>query len=247
MTDTDGENKPPSDNAPNANERLVLPLLIPVIAFLFSILIIYGLSRIFLELNTIKIGDVTMATPFAISVSLFILFAAWYLASNRKVHMWQTASLGLLAVIVITGGAIWAAVDDRGEGDEAHAANGETTPEVTAEAGQVLVDLTESDWVVSATPDSSAPGEITFSVSNVGSILHNLRVVRSELPPESLPLDETGLSVDEDQVDVVTETDDLLPDEAAETAAALEAGNYVLICNIAGHYDAGMFTAFTVQ
>lgn len=247
MTDTDDANKPPSDSGPDANERLLLPLLIPVMVFLFSVLVIYGLSRIYLELNTITVGDVTMATPLAIGVSLFILFAAWYLASNRKVHMWQSASLGLIAVVAITGGAIWAAVDDRGEGDEAHAANGETTPEVTVEAGQVLVDLTESDWVVSATPDSSAPGEITFSVSNVGSILHNLRVVRSELPPDSLPLDETGLSVDEDQVDVVTETDDLSPDEAADAAAALEAGSYVLLCNIAGHYTAGMYTAFIVQ
>lgn len=249
MTDTEDTNLPHSDETPDVDvgERLVLPLLLPVMVFLFAILVIYGLSRIFLELNTIKIGDVTMATPAAIGVSLYILFAAWYLASNRRVAMWRTASLGMVAVVAVTGGAIWAAVDDRDEGEEHLANSGETTPEATAEPGQVLISLTESDWVVSASPDSVEAGEITFAVTNVGSTLHNLRVIRTDLPPDALPLDSTGLIVDEDEVNVVAEAIDLFPDESTETVATLEPGNYVLICNIAGHYDAGMSVGFTVQ
>lgn len=247
MTDTEDPNLPHSDETPDVGERLVLPLLLPVMAFLFAVLVIYGLSRIFLELNTIKIGDVTMATPAAIGVSLYILFAAWYLASNRRVPMWKTASLGMVAVVALTGGAIWAAVDDRDEG-EGHLVNGgETTPEATAEPGQVLVDLTESDWLVTASPESAEAGEITFAVSNVGSILHNLRVIRTDLPPDALPLDATGLAVDEAEVNVVAESADLLPDESDQAVANLEAGSYVLICNIAGHYDAGMSVGFTVE
>ena len=65
MTDTNDTNSPASDDAPDVGERLVLPLLRPVIVFLFVILLIYGLSRIYLELNDITIGTVTMATPLA--------------------------------------------------------------------------------------------------------------------------------------------------------------------------------------
>ncbi len=234
-----------ADDTPDTGDRLALPLLIPVIVFLFAILVIYGLSRIYLELNTIRIGDVTMATPLAIGVSLFILFAAWYMASNRRMPMWQTAAIGMVAVVAVTGGAIWAAVDDRGE-DEARAANGgEPTPTAPVVEGQVLVGLTEADWVVSASPGSAAAGEITFAVSNTGSIGHNLRVVRTDLAADGLPSD--GIAVDETELDVVAETPDLGPGESDEIAATLEAGSYVLICNIAGHYDAGMTTAFTVQ
>lgn len=230
----------------DVSERLAIPLLIPVIAFLFAVLVIYGLSRIYLELNDIKIGDVTMATPLAIGVSLFILFSAWFLASNRRVPMWQTASLGMVAVIAITGGAIWAAVDDRGE-DEHVENGGEPTPVATTKEGQVLVGLTEADWVVSASPDSVPAGDVTFAVTDEGSILHNLRVIRTDLRPDALPLDDAGLAVDEGQVDVVADSADLGPGESVEVIGTLESGSYVLICNIAGHYGAGMFTAFTVQ
>ena len=35
--------------------------------------------------------------------------------------------------------------------------------------------------------------------------------------------------------------------ETASDTFTLEAGEYVLICNIAGHYAGGMFTGFTVE
>ena len=246
MADLDEAPKDDTDESEDTSERLAIPLLLPIIVFLFAVLVIYGLSRIYLELNDIKIGDVTMATPLAIGVSLFILFSAWFLASNRRVPMWQTASLGMVAVVAITGGAIWAAVDDRGE-DEHEPNGGEPTATVTMAEGQVLVGLTEADWVVSASPDSVPAGDITFVVTDEGSIPHNLRVIRTDLPPDALPLDDAGFAVDEGQVNVVAETVDLRSNESLEVAATLEAGSYVLICNVPAHYGAGMFTAFTVQ
>ena len=246
MADHDEAPRDAGGGSPDVSERLALPLLVPVIVFLFAVLVIYGLSRIYLELNDIKIGTVTMATPLAIGVSLYILFSAWFLASNRRVPMWQTASLGMVAVVAITGGAIWAAVDDRGE-DEHVENGGEPTPIVAVEEGQVLIGLTEADWVVSASPDSVPAGDITFVVTDEGTIPHNLRVIRTDLSPDALPLDDAGFAVDEDQVNVVAETGDLISGESEEVTETLEPGSYVLICNVPAHYGAGMFTAFTVQ
>ena len=105
MADGDSPEQEHTSEPPDVHGRLALPLLIPVIAFLFAILLIYGLSRVFLELNETSIGDVTMATPAALGVSIFILFAAWHMASNRRMQQWQVVMIGSLAVAALTGGA----------------------------------------------------------------------------------------------------------------------------------------------
>ena len=40
---------------------------------------------------------------------------------------------------------------------------------------------------------------------------------------------------------------DLNPEASELVTAELTAGAYVLICNVASHYQSGMHTAFTVQ
>lgn len=234
-----------SDSSDETTERLWLPLLIPVVVILFAILVIYGLSRIYLELNTIEVGDVTMATPLAIGVSLFILLSAWYLATNRRVPIWQTASIMMVAVVALTGGAIWAAVDDRG--DEDHVDSGEPTPAATVVAGQVQVALHDPDWAVTANPSTISADGPTFVVENQGTLIHNFRVVQTDLADDQLPLDDTGLQVDEANLNVVASTEDFQPPDVVEVMASLEPGNYVLFCNIAGHYESGMHTTLTVE
>ncbi len=242
------QNGDPQDGStPDVGDRLVLPLLIPVIAFLFAVLVIYGLSRIYLELNTISIGDVTMATPLAIGVSLFILFSAWYLASNRRVPMWQTASIGMVAVVAVTGGAIWAAVDDRGEDEHEPVANGEPTATAEVPPGTIEVGLIDPNWAVTASPAAVPAGDLTLTVENQGSLIHNLRVIRTDLAADQLPLDSTGFAVDEDNLNVVLSVAELSSGQSEDSDVTLEAGGYVLICNVPGHYDSGMRIALTVE
>ncbi len=241
------QNGDPRDRStPDVGDRLVLPLLIPVIAFLFAVLVIYGLSRIYLELNTISIGDVTMATPLAIGVSLFILFSAWYLASNRRVPMWQTASIGMVAVMAVTGGAIWAAVDDRGEGGEEHVGD-EPTATVVVDEGTIAVGLIDPDWAVTASPAVVPAGDLTLTVENQGNLIHNLRVIRTDLPADQLPIGPDGFSVDEDNLNVVLSVAELNSGDSEDSNVTLEAGGYVLICNVPGHYESGMRIALTVE
>ena len=247
MADGDNPEQEPTDEDPDVHGRLALPLLVPVIAFLFALLVIYGLSRVFLELNETSIGDVTMATPAALGVSLFILFAAWYMASNRRMQQWQVVMIGSLAVAALTGGAIWAAVQGGGE-TEVSANGGAETPvaETPAPDGTISVSLIDPAWAVEVTP-ASAAGPTTFVISNDGTAVHNLRVIRTDLDADSLPLDDSGFLVDEEQVNVVASVNELERGESTELAVDLESGSYVLICNIAGHYDFGMRTGFTVE
>jgi len=110
----------PPDAAAEATERLALPLLIPLGIMAFALLVIYGLSRIYLEVSN------EVATGLAAGIALGILLVAWYIASRPSVPGWQIASIGVLATALLAGGAIFAVVED----DEGEAL--EETPTATA-------------------------------------------------------------------------------------------------------------------
>src|SRR3990170_3403861 len=187
------------------HERLALPLLIPAVVFLFAVLVIYGLSRIYLELNEWEYKDVRMATPAAIGVALAILFVSTYLASRRTVSGVQIAFVMGIGAALLTGGAIWAAVHED-KGTEGQVVG--PTPTVPASGtpvapGAVQVQLLDGPFAVTTDPASTAAGSVTFSVTNAGTIPHNLRVIMTELDPAALPVDSATFSVDESQVDVI--------------------------------------------
>ncbi len=71
---------------------------------------------------------------------------------------------------------------------------------------------------------------------------------KTTLDPAQLPIDASGFQVDEAKVDVVASGKDLDP-KASETVTAnnLQAGSYVLFCNIPSHYQSGMHVLFAVQ
>lgn len=229
--------------AHKVHERLAIPLLVPAVVFLFAVLTIYGLSRIYLDLNQYNIGDVTMATPLAIGVSLAILGGAMFLAARPR-PLWQLGALGLVAVALLTGGSIWAAVHDEEQPEHAVANGGQETP---VPGGGIQVGLHDPDFALSVDPDSTASGAITFDIANEGGLIHNFRAIKTDLAPDALPLDADGFMVDEAQVDVVATHEEIPSGTSVTLDADLEAGSYVLICNIPTHYDAGMHAAFTVN
>jgi uncharacterized cupredoxin-like copper-binding protein len=50
----------------------------------------------------------------------------------------------------------------------------------------------------------------------------------------------------EDQVKMLGETDELQPNATKSIELTLAPGNYLLVCNVPGHYAAGMTLPFTV-
>jgi uncharacterized cupredoxin-like copper-binding protein len=227
-----------SDEQREVHRRLWLPILIPAIIFLFAVLVIYGLSRIYLELNRVEVGNVTLATPLALGVSLAILGIGVYLASRPSVPVWQYIGIGVVAALALTGGSIAAAVIEDEEHEEVVNGGGPTPPP----PGSVAVELLDT-LQINVTPDTEPAGPVTFLVKNVGS-LHNFHVIQTDLPPDGLPTD--GAQVALDQLTVVGETEDLSAGEEVTVETELQPGPYVLICNIAGHYQSGMHAAFTV-
>ncbi len=108
----------------------------------------------------------------------------------------------------------------------------------------VGVDLTEAPPSVTPSVATVAAGSVTFEAENVGGIQHELVVIRTDLAADALP--QSGDTVDVSGLDVLGDTDAIDSGASEALTVDLAAGNYVLICNVPGHYGLGMRTAFTV-
>ena len=124
-----------------------------------------------------------------------------------------------------------------------------------ADAGGTTVSVTLQEWAVLPDPSSATAGDVTFSITNEGpEDIHEFVVIATDLAPGELPTDEAG-AVDEsgEGIEVSGEVEDIPVGETQELTLSLDAGNYVLICNIysededEAHYAMGMYTAFTVN
>src|SRR3990172_549253 len=91
----------PETPAEEAGRRLALPLLMPMGALAFVLLVIYGLSRVYLEVS----GDA--ATGLAAGIALGILGVAWILAANPQIQAGHIISVFVVAAAVLAGGAIY--------------------------------------------------------------------------------------------------------------------------------------------
>ena len=90
-------------------------------------------------------------------------------------------------------------------------------------------------------------GSVRFDVTNWSrSIVHEVLVGAVDTPAAQLPYDYTQAKVIEDQVKVLGDTSELQPNASHALDLTLAPGSYLLICNVAGHYAAGMATPLTV-
>jgi uncharacterized cupredoxin-like copper-binding protein len=125
----------------------------------------------------------------------------------------------------------------------------------TAPAGGGTVEVTLQEWAVVPVADSATAGSVTFRVSNTGpEDEHEFVILKTDLDPGALPTDETGAVTEAGEgIEVVDEIEGIPVGEAQELTATLDAGKYVLLCNIydetekEAHYKMGMRIAFTAN
>ena len=128
------------------------------------------------------------------------------------------------------------------------------TPTPAGADGATTLAVTLQEWAVLPASDSAPPGEITFEVTNDGpEDIHEFVILRTDLDPADLPTDENGAVTEGGEgIEVIDEIEDIPVGETQELTATLEAGSYILLCNIwdeeegEAHYTMGMRTAFTV-
>ena len=86
---------------------------------------------------------------------------------------------------------------------------------------------------------------MTFSITNTGTTIHEFVVLKTGVAEGALPpsADEPGKADEPGHID---EVEDIAPGATAKLTVTLDPGAYVIICNMPGHYAAGMHTSFTV-
>lgn len=95
-------------------------------------------------------------------------------------------------------------------------------------------------------PDAKT-GPLRFEVTNWSrSTLHEMLIIAVDHADAQLPYDASSGRVPEDQVRVLGDTGDMQPNETKMLDVTLAPGTYLLLCNLPGHYAAGMVTPFTV-
>jgi uncharacterized cupredoxin-like copper-binding protein len=174
----------------------------------------------------------------------------------------------LVLLVVMLPFGVAACGDDNGTETDP-AANGPST--TAQDKGNVVnVELGESGSTYFVKPDQATvdAGTVTFAVTNVGKLYHEFIVYSNVdgVPPGSLPVNEEA-EADLVEEDIVGEapyaTPPIVPSDkepgdadhriraegwGAELTVDLKAGEYILLCNLAGHYPQGkQYTAFTAK
>jgi uncharacterized cupredoxin-like copper-binding protein len=108
---------------------------------------------------------------------------------------------------------------------------------------QVVAEL--ADYKITVNVPSVKAGTIKIGVRNLGTMEHSFEVLKTDLPQDKLPVDGASAKAKEDGK--VGEIKSIPAGKSASVTVDLTPGKYVFICNVAGHYQLGMHTGFTVD
>ena len=100
-------------------------------------------------------------------------------------------------------------------------------------------------------------GDVTFIVKNDGVIEHELVVLRTDTPFDAIPVNAAGdppaavtsganKILEDNNVGETGEPNLAKGKSATFTVSDMQAGTYVLVCNLALHYQMGLRAPFTV-
>jgi uncharacterized cupredoxin-like copper-binding protein len=121
--------------------------------------------------------------------------------------------------------------------------------------GTLPTDLTSNkitgnvhEWGIDGSAHKATAGDVTFAIANFGSIPHEFIVVKTDYELGEIPVGANNRFDEEgDGVKAIDEIKEFPVNSAEVLTVNLEPGTYQLLCNIEGHYQNGMFTAFIVE
>ena len=118
-------------------------------------------------------------------------------------------------------------------------AQAETVP------ADVQLTVTLKDYSVVLSPATVKSGTVKIAVQNSGGMAHEFDLIKTDLAADKLPIDGGAGKAKEDGL--VKQVLNIGVGKVAVVTADLAAGHYVIICNVAGHYQLGMRADLTVQ
>ena len=115
----------------------------------------------------------------------------------------------------------------------------------TASASTTAISATLKEYSIKLSAATAAPGTVTFTVTNSGTMVHEFVVLKTDIKAADLPL--TNGAVTEDDYTSMGEVADLAAGASGTMTATMTAGHYAIICNLPGHVSQGMVADLTVQ
>jgi uncharacterized cupredoxin-like copper-binding protein len=109
------------------------------------------------------------------------------------------------------------------------------------------MDMAKATMGMKLSHDTAKAGVVTFKVTNTSKdTVHEMIVMYLKDPTQALPYIDKENRVDEDKAGDKGEVSELDPGKSGALTVNLKPGKYLLICNVPGHFAAGMWTQFTV-
>jgi plastocyanin/heme-degrading monooxygenase HmoA len=174
----------PAEAEQHAQQRVIWPILIPAGVLAFTLLVVYGLSRVYLEIR----GDGAVAL--AAGVAIGVLVIAFFVASNRNLKGWHIASIVMLCAVVLFGATIWAVseedpseAEEPAAGEPTQAPGGGGATEAPG-GGATVVTIEDNFFEVGGVKNPAltavAGKETTLDLTNAGKGSHNMSIVDTE-------------------------------------------------------------------
>ncbi len=113
----------------------------------------------------------------------------------------------------------------------------------TGEVPAVYLDL--SDFKIVSDHATVTAGRTVIGIRNHASMLHEVIVIKTDLAPDKLPID--GATAKASENGKAGELLNIPAGASRKLVVDLAPGTYVIICNIAGHYQLGMRVGLEVK
>ena len=124
------------------------------------------------------------------------------------------------------------------------ACGGDSNDSADATSNDIAGSLKE--WVLEVDATTAKAGDVTFTITNTGTIGHEFLVVKTDIENGKIPLAGDHFEEPSAGLEVIDEIGEFPAGETNELTVTLEPGNYQLVCNLPSHYGAGMHMTFTV-
>jgi predicted lipoprotein with Yx(FWY)xxD motif/uncharacterized cupredoxin-like copper-binding protein len=125
--------------------------------------------------------------------------------------------------------------------------NGEAMTPAPSGASAAAVSVKLSEFKVGLASSTLNPGQVTLSIRNAGTIPHELLVFRSDLDPNQYPLENGNINEAGPGLTKVSDGDNLDPGSSQLRTVDLRTpGKYLFVCNLPGHFKAGMYAVVSV-
>ncbi len=116
-------------------------------------------------------------------------------------------------------------------------------PETVPAEVNLAVELRE--YTVTLTPATAKAGTVKIGIKNAGNMPHEFELIKTDLAVDKLPVDGGTAKAKEDGL--VKQVLNIEQGKVAVVSAALAPGRYVVLCNVAGHYQLGMRAELRVE